>query len=259
MSAENWSRRFGGIERLYGKSAATRIRDAHVVVIGVGGVGSWAAEALARSGVNELTLIDPDEVCLSNCNRQLPALSATVGEAKVDVLAERIAGINPECRVHRHLEFITADNLGTLLPTAALVLDAIDQLAPKAALANHCKRNKVPLICTGGAGGKRDPRLITSGDLSRTIHDPLLAKLRGTLRRRYGFPKDERKFGVECIYSTEQLRYPSATGETCTTKADMEGPARLDCASGFGAATMVTASFGLFAASRLIERYLAAS
>lgn len=256
---DSWTRRFGGIARLYGQANGERIAAAHFVVIGLGGVGSWAAEALARSGVGALTLIDPDEVCLSNVNRQLVAISGSVGEAKAEVLAARIREIHPDCRVTTHLEYLTSDNLTDLLPTCDGILDAIDQIAPKCALLNHAKRSKITLIATGGAGGQRDPRLITSGDLSQTINDPLLSKVRATLRRRYGFPRDGRKFGIECVYSTEQLSYPAADGQTCSAKGEAEGPLRLDCASGFGAVTMVTASFGMVAAARLLERYLSRS
>lgn len=259
---ERWLRRFGGIVRLYGQSAAERLAAAHFVVIGLGGVGSWAAEALARTGVGAITLIDPDEVCLSNVNRQLVGLSTTVGSAKAEVLAARIHDINPDCRVDQRLEFLTIDNLGELLPICDGIIDAIDQVGPKTALLNHAKRSKICLIATGGAGGQRDPRQIGCADLSQTINDPLLSKVRNTLRRRYGFPRDGKKFGIEVVYSTEPLRYPAADGETCAAKSDAErssadAPLRLDCASGFGAVTMVTATFGMMAAARLVERFLA--
>lgn len=258
---DDWLRRFGGIARLYGISAAERLAHAHFVVIGLGGVGSWAAEALARTGIGALTLIDPDEICLSNINRQLPALASTAGEAKAEVLAARLAQINPALRLDCRLEFLTKDNLEQLLPSCDGIVDAIDQVGPKTALLNHAKRSKINLIVTGGAGGQRDPRLLACADLSQTHNDPLLAKVRNNLRRHYGFPRDGKKFGIECVYSSEPLRYPGKDGESCSTKADAaradNAPLRLDCASGFGAVTMVTASFGMLAAARLIERFLA--
>ncbi len=264
--SDNWQRRFGGIARLYGVSAAERLAQAHFVVLGLGGVGSWAAEALARTGVGALTLIDPDEVCLSNVNRQLPALSSSAGEAKAEVLAERLSQINPELRLSLRLEFLTKDNLEQLLPACDGIVDAIDQVGPKTALLNHAKRNKINLIVTGGAGGQRDPRLLATADLSQTYNDPLLAKVRNNLRRHYGFPREGKKFGIECVYSSEQLHYPNSEGELCSTQTASDKtqsnqgtntPLRLDCASGFGAVSMVTASFGMMAASRLIERFLA--
>lgn len=248
--------RFGGIARLYGQAGLAAFRRAHVVVIGLGGVGSWAAEALARSGIGQLTLIDLDDICVSNTNRQLPALNGQFGRTKVEVMAERILAINPACRVNPVLAFITPDNLAQYITDDLdAVVDAIDSIKPKCALIAWCQRRKIPLVCAGGAGGQMDPTLIQVADLNRTTQDPLLAKVRHKLRREYGFSRNpQRRYGVECVYSTEQLTYPTAEGGTCLEKPASAGPVRLDCASGFGASTCVTASFGMVAASRVINR-----
>ncbi|GGA66142.1 tRNA cyclic N6-threonylcarbamoyladenosine(37) synthase TcdA [Neiella marina] len=255
------AQRFGGIGRLYGQQQLDWLSLAHVCVIGIGGVGSWAAEALARSGIGQITLIDMDDICISNTNRQIHALDQTQGMVKVDAMAERILSINPSCLVNPIAEFVSSDNQRDLLHDGLdLVVDAIDSIAAKTALIAHCKRNKIPLIVSGGAGGQTDPRQITSGDLAKTTHDPLLAKIRNQLRREHNFTKNpKRKFGVECIYSTEQLVYPQADGSVCATKnsSSEDGSIRLDCSAGFGAATMVTATFGLMAAARGIDKLLA--
>ncbi|MFN3901172.1 MAG: tRNA cyclic N6-threonylcarbamoyladenosine(37) synthase TcdA [Alishewanella aestuarii] len=252
----DYETRFAGIARLYGQTALQQFRQAHVVVIGIGGVGSWAAEALARSGIGELTLIDLDDVCVSNINRQLHALSTTVGQDKVAVMAERIHQINPECVVHQVADFIAADNLAQLLHGKIdYVLDAIDAVKAKTALIAWCKRRKIPLITTGGAGGQLDPTQIQIADLTQAYNDPLLAKVRNMLRRDHQFSRNpKRRFGVDCVFSTEQLRYPAADGSVCQQKPDTSGAMRLDCSGGFGAATVVTASFGFAAVSRLLVK-----
>lgn len=246
MSSPDHSRRFGGLARLYGESALTRLSAAHVCVVGIGGVGSWAAEALARSGVGRLTLIDLDHVAESNLNRQIHALDQTIGQAKVLAMQERITGINPACVVATIEEFVTLDNAAALLPPCACVVDAIDQVRAKAALIAHCRAAGIPVVTTGAAGGKSDPAQMRVDDLSRTSQDPLAAKLRATLRRDYGFPRDpKKKFGVQCVYSLEPVRRP-ATADLCES-----GPQGLSCA-GYGSSVCVTASFGLAAASRAL-------
>ncbi|EAR10372.1 tRNA cyclic N6-threonylcarbamoyladenosine(37) synthase TcdA [Reinekea blandensis] len=252
------SERFGGTQRLYGVQPTEWLSQAHFVVIGIGGVGSWAAEALARTAVGRLTLIDLDDVCVTNTNRQIHAMTGTVGQMKVDVMAERIRSINPDCVVDVHHAFVTPDNLSELIdPDVDGVIDAIDSLKPKAALIAYCRRQKIPMVTTGGAGGQTDPTQITVADLSRTKHDPLAAKTRQRLRKFHGFPAAEKgKFGIDCVYSTEQLVYPQADGSVCAAKPGAGNSTRLDCASGFGASVMVTASFGMTAAARLVERWL---
>ena len=248
--------RFGGIRRLYGSRAVERFRSAHVVVVGVGGVGSWTVEALARSGIGKLTLIDLDDVCVSNVNRQLHALDGTVGRPKVEVLAERCRAIQPGIEVVEDIAFATPTNLAERIPEDAdHLVDAIDSVVAKAALISWCKRRKLPITVTGAAGGQTDPTRIRVADLARTEHDPLLAKVRARLRRDFGFSRNpKRRFSVECVYSDEQLVYPSPDGEVCLQKPGSGESTRLDCASGFGAATFVTGSFGFVAASRVLAR-----
>lgn len=242
------ARRFGGIARLYGEAGLARLQAAHVCVIGIGGVGSWSAEALARSGVGRLTLIDLDHVAESNLNRQAHALESTLGQAKVLAMAARIAAINPLCRVEAVDDFVTPENVAERLAGEFDgVLDAIDHQRAKVALIVHCRRRGLRLVTAGAAGGQTDPTRIRVDDLARTLQDPLLAKVRARLRKEHGFPRDPRKkFGVEAVYSTEPLRYPTAACDAA------QGPAGLSCA-GFGSSMAVTAGFGLAAASRLIE------
>ena len=254
--------RFAGIARLYGVAALETFAKAHVCVIGIGGVGSWAAEALARSGIGEITLIDLDDVCISNINRQLHATTATVGQDKVAVMAQRIQAINPDCVVHQIEDFVTTDNLRQLITSDMdYVVDAIDSIKAKVALLAHCKRNKIKLISTGGAGGQTDPTQIQIADLTQTINDPLLAKVRNSLRRDYNYSRNpKRRFGIDCVYSTEQSVYPQPGGSVSqqrTALVDAEGGVssmRLDCSGGFGAVTVVTASFGFAAVSRVLKK-----
>ena len=255
MNADDYAFRFGGIERLYGRRALEAFRHANIAVVGLGGVGSWAAEALARSGVGTITLIDMDDVCVSNTNRQLHALEGQYGRTKTDAMADRLRAINPDADIRVHFGFLTTKNVSELITEDMTgVIDAIDSVKAKAALIAHCQRRKIPLVCAGGAGGQIDPTQIQV-DLSKTTQDPLLAKVRNLLRREYGFSRNpKRRFGIEAVYSLEQLTYPAGDGEVCLQKPATDGPVRLDCASGFGAASPVTASFGLFAASRLLNR-----
>lgn len=248
--------RFGGIRRLYGARAVETFRQAHIVVAGVGGVGSWTVEAMARSGIGKLTLIDLDDVCVSNINRQLHALDGTVGRPKVEVLAQRCRAIHPDIEVVADSAFVTPTNLAERIPEDAdFVVDAIDSVVAKAALIAWCKRHKLPIIVVGAAGGQTDPTRIRVADLSRTEHDPLLARVRARLRREFGFSRNlKRRFGVECIYSDEQLVYPGNDGEVCRQKPASGSATRLDCAEGFGAATFVTGSFGFAAAARVMTR-----
>lgn len=245
-------RRFGGVARLYGAAALQRFRQSHVCVIGIGGVGSWAAEALARSAIGRLTLIDLDHVAESNVNRQIHALGDEFGKAKVVAMAERVHAINPACTVDIVEEFVAEDNLNELLGRGYdYVLDAIDQTRVKAALIAWCKARGVKLITTGSAGGQVDPSRIRVDDLSRTIQDPLASRMRSLLRKEYGFPRDtKKKFGVECVYSDEPLKYPE-NGQVC--EIDQVGITGLNCA-GFGSSVCVTASFGFIAASRVLMR-----
>lgn len=243
-------RRFGGVARLYGKDGAERLRQAHVCVVGIGGVGSWSAEALARTGIGRITLIDLDMVAESNTNRQIHALGEIYGKAKVEAMAERILAINPACRVNCIEDFVTPDNVAQVFDQDfSLVIDAIDQVRAKAAMIAFCRRRKLPIIVGGAAGGQIDPTQIRSSDLSQTIQDPLLAKVRALLRKEYGFSRDgKKKFGVPAVFSTEPLRYPDKAA-SCATDA---GPTGLSCA-GFGSSVCVTSVFGMAAASLAIN------
>ncbi|MBS1186316.1 MAG: Dinucleotide-utilizing enzyme involved in molybdopterin and thiamine biosynthesis family 1 [Burkholderiaceae bacterium] len=251
----DFERRFGGIGRLYGQAALARFRAAHVCVVGVGGVGSWVVEALARSAIGQLTLIDLDNVAESNINRQIQALDDTLGQAKVLALAERIAQINPECRVNQIEDFVAPDNLDAMIGAQRYdyVIDAIDSVGAKTALIAYCREHGVPLVTIGGAGGQIDPTRIEIRDLCRTEQEPLLAKVRKRLRSKHGFPRGTKtKFGIDAVYSMEPLRYPES-GEACSLDADDRGVTGLNCA-GFGSAMAVTASFGLVAAAHVLRK-----
>lgn len=243
-------RRFGGLRRLYGDEGYARIRSARVAVVGVGGVGSWAAEALARCGVASLTLIDLDHVAESNVNRQVQALGATLGMAKVQALAERIADIHPGCDVRCIEEFADAGNWPSLLPCAVdAVIDACDQVRAKHALAAWaCKSRNVAFVCVGAAGGKQLAQQVQVDDLALTTHDPLLAALRQRLRKSGDAPRTG-TIGVRCAFSREPVRTP----DEATCEADVES--NLNC-QGYGSSVMVTATFGLAAASDLVQQLL---
>ena len=251
--------RFSGIQRLYGTGAAERIRAMHVCVVGLGGVGSWAVVALARSGIEALTLIDYDEICASNINRQIHALESSLGRKKIAALSERVRQINPHCICNTIDDFITDRNLFDHLPLAEgfdFVIDAIDSIKFKAALIYYCKRNRIPVITTGAAGGLTDPLQIRVKDLARTFNDPLAAKVRARLRSEYDFTRNpKRYFGVECVFSSQQQVYPTADGGVGHRKPGIHG-VHLDCRMGYGSAAFVTASMGFVAVSRVIEKHL---
>lgn len=254
--------RFAGIDRLYGAGAARRLSQCHVAVVGLGGVGSWAVEALARSAVGRLTLVDADDVCLSNTNRQLHALDGQYGRSKAAVLAERCRAINPDIAVTVEQRFLTPSNLGELLdPGFDLVLDAADSFRTKVEAIAFCRRRKQPMVTVGSAGGRTDPTQVRVRDLSRTEHDALLALVRKKLRADFNFPRNpDRYFGVPAVYSLENVKYPQADGRVCGTrpKLDADAALKLDCGAGLGAATHVTGSFGFIAAARTVERLLKA-
>jgi tRNA A37 threonylcarbamoyladenosine dehydratase len=265
----DYSLRFGGISRLYGKHGASILQQAHFCVIGIGGVGSWVAEALARNGIGQITLIDLDDICTTNINRQIHALTDTVGLSKVEVMHDRIKQINPDCIVNIVEDFVTVDNLSALLSQPFdSVIDAIDSVDIKTRIIAFCKRNKLPIITIGGAGGQVDPSKIAITDLSNTYQDPLLAKVKNQLRREFNFPRadikkaSKRKFSVDAVFSIEQLRYPveGNQDEVCLAKpnstSEKQGSMRLDCKSGFGATTHVTATFAFFAVGKAIDKLL---
>ncbi|OCG17619.1 tRNA cyclic N6-threonylcarbamoyladenosine(37) synthase TcdA [Gilliamella sp. App6-5] len=260
MNTESYLQRFSGIARLYGESALQCFLQAHICVIGIGGVGSWVAEALARSGIGQITLIDMDDVCVTNTNRQIHALQSNIGKAKTSVMAKRILQINPECVVNEIDDFINIDNVSEYLgtkqsPRYNYIIDAIDSVHDKAAVLAYCKRQKLKVITIGGAGGQKDPAQIKIADLAKTIQDPLAAKLREKLKHNYKLNKDSKgKYAIPCVFSTEQLTYPAKNGQICFTKSDAEGPKKMDCESGFGAITTVTATFGFVAVSYVLNK-----
>jgi tRNA A37 threonylcarbamoyladenosine dehydratase len=241
-------RRFGGMDRLYGVAGAARIRAAHVVVVGIGGVGSWTAEALARSGVGHLTLIDLDHVAESNINRQIHALDTTLGMAKVEAMRQRIALINPECQVTCVEDFVEPDNWPQLLNGVAVdaVIDACDQVKAKTAMAAWALTHKVLFVTVGAAGGKRLAHKVDVDDLANTSHDPLLAKLRYNMRRQHGAARDGKKIGIACVFSREAVAPPDAS---CA----VEGDGSLNC-HGYGSVVSVTATFGQCAAGWVFDQ-----
>jgi tRNA A37 threonylcarbamoyladenosine dehydratase len=249
-STNQHSRRFNGVAHLYGKDALDHFGKAHIIIIGIGGVGSWVVEALARNAIGKLTLIDMDVVAESNINRQLPALTSTLGKNKIDVMKQRVQDINPQCEVVCIDDFIHQDNLQELISNDAdFVIDCIDSSKVKASLIYHCKRRKIPIITLGGAGGQTNPELIKTADLSRTEHDPLLSKTRKLLRKNYNFPTNlKRRFGIPCIYSTEHLTYPGNESTKSTIKTN------LSCAGGIGSSVMVTGTFGFMAVAYVLKK-----
>jgi tRNA A37 threonylcarbamoyladenosine dehydratase len=252
---DDYEARFDGIARLYGRDGLARLRASHVCIVGIGGVGAWTAEALARSGIGALTLVDLDEVCVSNINRQLHALTDTVGRPKVEVMAERILAINPVCRVSREQRFFNAQTAAELLaPPFDCVVDAIDSVANKVLLLAHGRERRLPLVACGAAGGRRDGTLIRLADLARVSHDRLLAEVRKRLRKEHRFPADGAAIGIDCVYSAEPPVFPQPDGGVCDrAAADTEG-ARLNCNGGLGSATFVTGAFGFAAAGWVVQR-----
>ena len=254
--SEQYERRFKGTQTLYGHSAVDIFSAAHVYVIGVGGVGSWAAEALARTAIGNITLIDLDVLVASNVNRQLPALDSTFGQSKIGAMATRIHEINPKVTLHLIDDFLTPENVATLLPSRAqakmaaqtgpiVILDCVDDMNAKLAIALHCRFNKLKLVCAGGAGGKIDPSKITVGDLRDSYQDPLLAKLRSKLRHEKGINSTlKEKFGIKCVYSTE----PPRIDKSCQTGG-------LHC-GGYGSAVVVTSVVAMLMVSEALQLLL---
>ena len=247
--------RFGGIARLYGVAQAERIAQARIAVVGIGGVGSWAVEALARSGVGTLILQDMDDLCITNTNRQIHAMQGTYGQAKVEVMAERIRLINPAVQVEPLLSFYTVSHPERLFDTAPdIVIDAIDSMRPKAHLIAECYKRGIPIITCGGAGGRIDAACITMADLARTCGDNMLSQLRKTLRKEYGFPLHDKcpDIGIPCVYSPEKPRFPRCDGSvSCEREPGQKGG--IGCASGFGSATHVTGTFGFLMAGAALK------
>jgi tRNA A37 threonylcarbamoyladenosine dehydratase len=260
MPTHPLSARFAGIDRLYGRGSAALFARARVCVVGLGGVGSWVVEALARSAVGHLTLLDADDICLSNTNRQLHALGGQYGRGKADVLAERALAINPAMSAEAVPQFLTPSNLAEQLDRDFdLVIDACDSFRTKVEMIAWCRRRKLPVLVSGSAGGRMDPTLVRIRDLSRTEHDAMLALIRKKLRTEFNFPRNaDRYFGVPAVYSLENVRYPQADGTVCGTRPALGADAalKLDCGAGLGAATHITGTFGFVAAGRALQLLL---
>ncbi|WP_447730198.1 tRNA threonylcarbamoyladenosine dehydratase [Pseudoxanthomonas suwonensis] len=252
--------RFAGIDRLYGAGAARWFAGRRVAVVGLGGVGSWLVEALARSAVGTLVLIDADDLCVSNTNRQLPALAGQYGRGKAEAMAERCRAINPQVDARPVVQFLTPGNLEDLLGEGFdLVIDACDSFRTKLEAIAWCRRRRQPVLTVGSAGGRTDPTLVRVRDLSRTEHDAMLALVRKKLRADFGFPRNpDRFFGVPAVYSLENVKYPQADGSVSGVrpKLDAQAALKLDCGGGLGAATHITGAFAFAAAGKALEMLL---
>ncbi|HUF64006.1 MAG TPA: tRNA threonylcarbamoyladenosine dehydratase [Verrucomicrobiales bacterium] len=245
--------RFGGVARLYGEAALRRLRRAHVAVFGIGGVGSWCAEALARTGIGALTLVDLDDICITNTNRQVHTDSASVGRPKAHVMAARVSSIAPGCSVTPVPTLLGPASASELLaPAFDVVIDAIDSVDAKCLLLLQCRERNLPLVVSGGAGGKRDPSAVRIADLGEATHDPLLRKMRRILRREHGFPRPGRSWGISCVFSEEPPVFPRAGG-TVDFSAEPGHSLRLDCSTGFGSASFVTGTFGFTCAAETVR------
>lgn len=246
--------RFGGIARLYGQPGLAAFQAAHVAIVGLGGVGSWVAEALARSGIGTLTLVDLDDICLTNLNRQIHALTGTVGQLKITAMAERLRAINPALAVHQIAAFYGESTADTFFGTPySLIVDAIDSVRQKSHLLATARLHQIPVLSIGGAGGRLDPGRIKVDDLSRSEGDRLLMLVRKQLRTRYGFPRQGKgKFRIPCVYSDEPPRFPWSDGRICRIR-EPDSPGGLNCEAGLGSATHVTASMGFFAAGLALK------
>lgn len=261
MLSQEYRQRFAGLARVYGEAALVPLQQAHFCIVGVGGVGSWSAEACARSGIGNITLIDHDDIDVSNTNRQLHTTIDSVGRSKVEVLRERILAINPECDCHAIDDLVTRGNVGKFeFARFDYVIDAIDHVSHKLTLMHHCRRGKIRCVSTGGAGGLTDPTQIQVKDLTLSYNDPLLAKVRSTLRHQLDYSRNpKRRYAMDCVFSTEQPLYPVGDGSVSHAKPEMPERRTLDCATGIGSFVGVTACFGLTAVAHAIRKYLGAN
>ncbi|MFK5985069.1 MAG: tRNA cyclic N6-threonylcarbamoyladenosine(37) synthase TcdA [Pseudomonadota bacterium] len=253
----DYQQRFAATARLYGQQPVENFQNQHVLVVGVGGVGSWAAEALVRSGIGFISLIDPDSISESNINRQIHSLDNTLELTKVEVMQQRLKLINSFCQISIYQQSLNEDNCEFFLSAEKkidYVIDAIDSVKQKAALIAYCKRFKIPIITTGGAGGLSDPTQIGITDLSKTYNDPLAAKVRYLLRSKYNYSRNlKSKFSIDCVFSTEQAVYPQEDGTVSYSKPTVKG-LRLDCNYGYGSSVCVTSSFAMAAVARVLQK-----
>ena len=258
MLSQNYLNRFKGTARVYGSDALEHLQNANFCIVGIGGVGSWAAEAAVRSGIGHITLIDHDDIDTGNTNRQIHTLSGTIGESKVEVLRERIIQINPECECLAIDDLVTRTSIPKFnFAQYDYVVDAIDHVQHKVSLVHHCRRNKIRFVSTGGAGGLTDPSKIEIADLTQAYNDPLLAKLRSNLRHQIGYSRNpKRRLAIDCVFSTEQAVYPVGDGSVGYAKPGQEERTTLDCATGIGSFVGVTGCFGFVALAHAISKYL---
>lgn len=255
----DFNQRFGGIARLYGTEGLKKLLHSNILIIGLGGVGTWAAEALARSGVGAITLVDLDDICITNTNRQIHAHNTMFGVMKVKAIADRILAINPQCKVRAIEDFFTSSSADMILDQKFdYVIDAIDGLQNKCVLASKCQEKNFPLIVTGAAAGKRNPSMIKVDDLGLACNDSLLFSLRKRLRQEFSFPSGagftrskKQIFNIACVYSSEEPMFPKNDGSICSI-ADLGANLRLDCETGMGSVTHITGIFGFMAASHVI-------
>lgn len=253
---DDFESRFSGIGRLYGVKALDKIKRSRVLIIGIGGVGSWIAESLARTGVGSITLVDLDDICITNINRQVHALNSSVGQFKVDVMKKRILEIHPQCEVDTLQCFFNPKNLGLIFNRDYnFVIDASDDFTNKCVMIDYCRKNKIPLITIGAAGGKTDPSQIRVTDLSFTSNDKFLARIRKKLRQDFNFPSEEEgEFGVWAVWSHERAVYPAADG--CVTHKPPGFAKHMDCSEGFGSASFLTGAFAFHATSVIIRELI---
>lgn len=245
---------------MFGAAALPTLERAHFCIVGVGGVGSWAAEACARSGIGRITLIDHDDIDIGNTNRQVHTLDSTLGQAKVEALRTRILAINPECECAAIDDLVTRGNIDKFdFDRFDYVIDAIDHVSHKLSLMHYCRRHKIRCVSTGGAGGRSDPTQIQVKDLTLTFNDPLLAKVRSHLRQQLGYSRNpKRRYAMDCVFSGEQPLYPAGDGTVTHQKPESPERTTLDCNTGIGSFVGVTAAFGFTAASHAIRKYLKA-
>lgn len=259
MLTESYQARFAGLARVYGEAALHLLCRAHFCIVGVGGVGSWAAEACVRSGIGNITLIDHDDIHISNTNRQLHTLQSSIDCSKVEVLRERILAINPECSCTAIDDLVTRGSIEKFeFAQYDYVIDAIDHVSHKLSLMHHCRRNKIRCVSTGGAGGLTDPTQILVKDLTQCFNDPLLAKVRSTLRHQLDYSRNpKRRYAMDCVFSTEQPVYPVGDGSVSHEKPEVPERTTLDCDTGIGSFVGVTACFGFTAVAHAIKKHLA--
>jgi tRNA A37 threonylcarbamoyladenosine dehydratase len=255
MSEESF--RFSGVNRLYGNHSEEVLAKSHVCVMGIGGVGSWSVEALARSGVGKITLVDLDEICITNVNRQIHALDGEIGKLKIESIAKRCNLINPNIEINCIADFFTKSSAEEILSIDFdYVIDAIDSIDNKILLAVECTKRKIPLVTVGGAGGKQDPTQVHKGDLTQAFNDRLLHRLRKRLRQEHGFPREGVSFGIQSVFSPELPYLQNEDGSVCQTKKDEQKSYKLDCYTGYGSISPVTGTFGFSAASIVISSLL---